>query len=369
MANGGFGEIPVILSPIQISQSLSLQDVKRFLESLGVEQIEENEHQGYLCCPTICHNPLGSEASMKLYWYQNNHCFRCYTQCNETMSIFELYRRFMDINYHEISMEEAIEYIKSFISGTITPLIKKQDTFEEEVARYKFNDSIEQLPAYSETVLECFSNYHCLTWKNEGITDEVMTKFKIKYWPLHNVIIIPHYDINNRMIGIRGRFFNEEDIIDGKYRPIQVGNCLYSHQLKYNLYGINYHKEAIKKRKSVIIAEAEKSVMLDDSYYGEYSNCVACCGYNFNKYQISLVTDILGANEIIVAFDKEYKSYNDDKAREYRKKIESLCAPYRYKANFSYIYDTDNLLKEKDSPFDRGKEVFEHLYKKRIRIR
>ena len=29
----------------------------------------------------------------------------------------------------------------------------------------------------------------------------------------------------------------------------------------------------------------------------------------------------------------------------------------------------DNVLEEKDSPFDRGKEVFEELYKNRIRVR
>jgi hypothetical protein len=29
----------------------------------------------------------------------------------------------------------------------------------------------------------------------------------------------------------------------------------------------------------------------------------------------------------------------------------------------------DNLLDEKDSPFDKGKEVFEKLYRNRIKIR
>ena len=74
-----------------IIDSITLNDVKIFLESLGVEQIVVNEEKQYLICPTICHNPLEEAESMKLYWYQNNKIFRCYTECNEAMSIFKLY--------------------------------------------------------------------------------------------------------------------------------------------------------------------------------------------------------------------------------------------------------------------------------------
>ena len=74
-----------------IIDSITLNDVKIFLESLGVEQIVVNEEKQYLICPTICHNPLEEAESMKLYWYQDNKIFRCYTECNEAMSIFKLY--------------------------------------------------------------------------------------------------------------------------------------------------------------------------------------------------------------------------------------------------------------------------------------
>ena len=46
-----------------------------------------------------------------------------------------------------------------------------------------------------------------------------------------------------------------------------------------------------------------------------------------------------------------------------------ICKKYSNQASFSYIWDFDNLLKEKDSPFDRGKEIFEELYKNRIKVR
>ena len=109
--------------------------------------------------------------------------------------------------------------------------------------------------------------------------------------------------------------------------------------------------------------------MLDDVYYGDLSNCVACCGSTFNKYHISLLTDILGANEIVVALDKEYEDWRTPKAKKYREKIEKMCKKYSNQASFSYIWDYDNVLNEKDSPFDKGKDIFEHLYKTRIKVR
>lgn len=371
MNNEGFGENFSILTPTQIAQALTLEDVKNFLISLGVEQIEEDKVRGYLICPTICHNPLGSEASMKLYWYQNNHCFKCYTECNEAMSIFELYRRFMDLNYYSVTMNAAIEYVSNFLTDKITAALMPLEIshLEEEINKYQFHDATSQLPSYSSTVLDCFTSYHCNSWKKEGITDEVMNKFQIRFWPLHSTIIIPHYDIDNRLIGIRGRFLDPEEEQYGKYRPIQIGNCLYTFPLHNNLYAINFHKKGIKQRKAAIIVEGEKSTMLDDAYYSDYANAVACCGFNFSKYQISLLTDVLGANEIIVALDKEYKNTTDETAIGYRKHIEKLCFPHRYKANFSYIWDYNNLLQEKDSPYDKGKDIFEVLYKERIKLR
>ena len=65
-----------IASKKDIIDSITLQDVKNFLESLGVTQIMVNEEKQYLICPTICHNPINEAESMKLYWYQNNKIFR-----------------------------------------------------------------------------------------------------------------------------------------------------------------------------------------------------------------------------------------------------------------------------------------------------
>ena len=99
-----------------ILESLTIDDVERFLYSLGVNYIR-HEGADTLICPTICHNPIDEQGSMKLYWYQKNKTFHCYTECNENMSIFELYMKYCAINYGPITFMEAELYIKQFLSN------------------------------------------------------------------------------------------------------------------------------------------------------------------------------------------------------------------------------------------------------------
>jgi len=352
-----------------IINSITLDDVRVFLESLGVEQIAIYEDKGYLICPTICHNPLDEAESMKLYWYQNNHIFKCYTECNEAMSIFTLYQKFMRINYHKVDFNEAVDYVKKCIKH-ISISDRKKYKSDIDFERYKFDSAIPSLTEYPKAMLSYFLPYHHPLWLKDGILPAVMDKFNIGFWNRENKITIPHFDINGKLVGIRARALNKEEVEEcGKYRPVQIGDTLYAHPLHFNLYGIYEHQNAIRKRRSAIIAEGEKSVLLDDGYYGDLSNTVACCGSNLNKFQVSLLTNVLGANEITIAFDKEYEDWRSNEAREYRTKIENMCKKYKGQATFYYIWDMDNLLGYKDSPFDRGKEIFEELYKHRIRVR
>ena len=355
----------------EIIEALTLDDVKFFLESLNVSPIKVNIEKQYLICPTVCHNPLHEAESMKLYWYHDHKFFRCYTECNEFMSIFKFYQKFMALNYSPVTEDEAIIYVRNCIRHSLDLNQTRQPRIQWDTSKFKYDAHLPILKSYPKGALDCFINYHHPLWLKEGITDEVMDKFNIRFSIPQNKIIIPHYDLDGNLVGIRARTLNPQEIelTNMKYGPIMIGDTLYTHSLHLNLYGAYQHKQGIMLRKSAIIAEAEKSVLLDDVYYGPYSNTVACCGLSFNKYHISILADKLGANEIIVALDKEYEQWNDSDAKVYRARIETLCKRYSYKASFSYIWDFDNVLKRKDSPFDRGKEIFEHLYKTRVRIK
>ena len=354
------------LSTKDIIESLTIDDVVRFLESLGVEV---DRFENHLICPTICHNPIEEAESRKLYWYQNYKVFHCYTECNESMSIFELYRRYMSLNEHEITLDDAELYVKQFLKNIKIKEIERKSPLTLDKSKYRITDNNEELIEYPISTISYFSTYYHPSWLKEGITKEVMDNFQIKFSLGQNKIIIPHLDLDGRLIGIRARALEQKDIELGKYMPITIGETIYAHRLQFNLYGLYQHKEAIQKYKRAVIFESEKSVLKDEVFYGKNSIAVACCGSSLSKYQVALLCKKLGVNEIVIAFDKEYTDLKDPKAKTYRNKLIEMCEKYKHLASFSYIYDEQNLLSLKDSPNDRGKEIYEKLYQNRSKIR
>lgn len=113
-----------------------------------------------------------------------------------------------------------------------------------------------------------------------------MEHAKIRYYPTEEQIIIPHYDANNQLIGVRGRTIGQEEAkIYGKYRPLRANNKLYNHPLGLNLYNFNNAKEHIKQTGIAVIFEGEKSVLKAQSYFGLDSDIyVACCGSSISNY-------------------------------------------------------------------------------------
>ena len=133
---------------------------------------------------------------------------------------------------------------------------------------------------------------------------------KIGYYPTAEQITIPHYDMNGRFVGLRGRALSDEDAeIYGKYRPLVVGKQMYNHPLGLNLYNLNNSIENIKKIRKAIIFEGEKSCLLYQSYFGISSDIsVACCGSSISSVQMALLLNT-GAEEIVIAFDKQFKEW------------------------------------------------------------
>lgn len=353
-------------------------DIEKLLESLTEEIIIELVSQlgadryinreDYIIFPTICHNEISEEASMKLYYYKNSKLFHCYTQCNESFNIFGLYQRVYEARGKEISFYEILcsianqsKYENLYTFGKIE--------YKSEIDKYKRKNRTKELEKFDQGILNIFQKYYPIEWLAENITKKSMDKYNILYSTSRNKIIIPHYDINSNLVGIRGRALNQYEIDNfGKYMPVEIEGKWYTHPLSYNLYGLNISKETIKKEKIAIIYEGEKSVIKHDGYFPDWNVSVASCGSTINKSQLDLLIKNFDLKEIIIAFDKEYKNYNDEKGRKYFDKLKGLCKKYTNYCNFSFIFDKENLLLEKDSPIDQGKEKFEELFKKRIKM-
>ena len=350
----------------ELRENLTEEHIIKIVLGLGAEKYEDKGNA--LIFPTICHNTRESEASMKLYYYKESHMFNCYTECSENFDIFDLIKRVKEVNHEEFNFYDTVYKIADLVEFNIFSVATKEN-YISNVDKYKPEQEEINLIEYDKKVLDVFRWMPTVEWLTEGISEEVMRKFNIMYYDYQNKIVIPHYDINNRLIGIRGRALDPvEAELYGKYTPLKVENTIYRHPLSFNLYGINNNKEDIKKYKTAIIFEGEKSVLKYGDMYG-YNIAVASCGSNLNLRQIELLVKELQVENIIIAYDKEFSNFASKEGENYYNKLSKICKKYANYCNFYFLFDFKNLLQLKDSPIDKGKEIFEELMKNKVRVR
>lgn len=170
-------------------------------------------------------------------------------------------------------------------------------------------------------------------WLDEGISIETMQKFNIRWYEKEKHIIIPHYNFNGELIGIRRRSLQEKDK-DNKYMPEIIESVQYSHSLNLNLYGLNMHIKGILKTKKIVIVESEKSVMLAHDYYGEDAFVVATCGFNISNWQRDMIlslTRFLYAQSIPLighTASKDIAKYCNNSLDQFRMTVDMDVKPF-----------------------------------------
>lgn len=345
-----------------IVEQLDTQKIIQLMQVLGAEDYIEKP--GYVIFPTICHNEDASEASMKLYYYENSHMFVCYTQCS-TMNIFTFLKNYYTTRGYDFDWYKDVYQVVLDCSnynpdlGGFAP--KKYQRMRD---TYTAPERME-LPTYPNGLIDVFTKFYPAEWLNDGITKKSMEKFNIRYSVPQNKIIIPHYNPDGQLVGIRGRALNEWEVENvGKYLPVQIEGKWYSHPLSLNLYGLNWTKDNIKRVGTCFLVEAEKSVLQMEGW--DFPNCsAAVCGSQFNKHALKLLMQTAHPREVVICFDKEEAPPQD----EYFNKLYNIGKKYQNYADFSFIYDREGLLDMKDSPTDKGPDVFWKLYRKRVKIR
>lgn len=358
----------------KIREALEINDIYKLVEFLGGEPVHTSF--GFIA-KTICHNHEG-EGSDKLYYYENSKMFNCYTECG-SMDIFGFVSHIQQVREEkEMTFYESMDYVARFFN---------LEGVEGDKASFK-------LPIYSD--LQILANYKSLTdvkekikieykiydgkilnnlafvppvsWLNEGITTETLQKYGIKYYGTEHKVVIPHYNIEGDLIGIRSRALVKEDIdLYGKYMPIKMGGTMYSHPLSHNLYGLNFNLSNINKVKKIIIFEGEKSVLHYESMFGAGNNIsVATCGSSLSLIHHEIIKKFCNVDEIIIAYDKEFQTIGD---KDFKKNIEFLKRIAERLNNYftvSALFDKEGKLDYKDAPIDKGKENFEYLYDNRV---
>lgn len=369
-----------------IKNNLSVEQVYEFLVEFGGEP---TLHGNMIISRTICHNPPG-QGSFKLYYYDNTKLFKCFTECNDTFDIFQLVLKIKHLAGSLITywsreatektrpwdLPDAVHYIATYFGLEE----KTNDFFEEgnelqdwqilskkeEKQFQKERKQIVSLKIFNDVFLKNLPRPKILPWLKEGITQEIMDIHGICYDPKNQGIVIPHYNINNQLIGVRERTLLREREAYGKYRPAIIGGCMYNHPLSFNLYNINISHKSIQSFKKAILYEGEKSCLLHSSFFGINNDIsVAVCGSTLINYQVELLLS-LDVQEIIIAFDRQYKEVNDIEWKKWTDKLYKLYEKYNNLVQISFILDKDHMLDYKQSPIDAGPDVFLELFNNRI---
>lgn len=361
----------------ELLEKITVEDIEKILIDMGSKKPKQ-DNLGNLYFSTICHGG----NTHKLHFFKDNKFFMCYTNCG-SMSFYDL---LMQIN--NWSFKETFHYLAKYKGIKVfqrkVGLHNKNCEIEEEIEflnrhLYIPKKNTIQLPVYNDRVLNIFDDYYPDTWIEEGINEEILKCFNIKFYCNQMKAIIPQYDINGFLIGIRSRNFLKSEVDTGKkYIPITIQKLTYKYPVGFSLYGAYQNQQTIKKEKTVIIFEGEKSVYKYGSFYGQENNIsVATQGMNLSLYQRDLLLN-MGVENVILAFDKQYKiEYISEEFKDtqeykdyimYLKKIIKVIGLFINYCNVYVILCWDDLLQYKDSPIDKGKMIFEQLYQERYLI-
>lgn len=356
-----------MLSSKEVQQNLSENDIINIMSELGAEVFKRTDNE--LIFSSICH---GDMSKHKLYCYHNEqgYSFHCYI-CLFNGDIFSLISEVKNCSFKDaFKMVTDICGISTTTStqkrtfGTI-PLLS-EDCWKLLNAYKTHNRQAPVLNTYEEKVLGLFTKEYHYSWIKEYISIEAMEKYGIGYYLPQNAITIPHRDINGNLVGIRKRNLDEETVARGyKYMPIKIQGVEYSHPLAFNLFSIYENQETIKKIKKICLFEAEKSVLQLESYYPNHNWGLAMCGSNLSNAQRDLILS-LDVEEVVLCKDKDWKDKQDPKYKLFERQymiIAQKLAPF---VNF-YVVEKgmETELGLKESPSDRGKEVFEKLLKQK----
>ena len=268
---------------------------------------------------------------------------------NGSTDIISLVEYAKDINFFD-----AIKYICGIIGLDIYHDFSENIPESLQLTKLLFNmiennDSIDEekpLKPISENILSYYLPYSNTLFEQDNISTQIQKYFEIGYDDMSKRITIPIRDEYNNLIGVKGRFIDK--ILDNN---IPKYLALEKYAKSQILYGLNKSIDYIKQKQSVIVVESEKAVM--QLFDAGICNCVATGGSEISKSQIEKLTRL--CVPIIFAYDKDINI----------EKIKYISKKFLTNVEIYVIIDTDNILKEKESPTDNI-DKFKMLFKNNI---
>lgn len=256
--------------------------------------------------------------------------------------------------YNKCGYQEAIEILKKY-AGTDGVVQQRKRLESTEVAK-RYQKPKKKPPKDKTTVLQenHMDQYEkndekLSVWEHEGISRGSLDKSQVRYDSFSNRLVYPIRDPNGKIVNIGGRTLDP----DWKEKKLRKYTYFMPWGEMKTIYGLAENREEILKKGEIILFEGCKSVLLADTY-GFY-NTGAILTSHLNPNQMKLLAG-LGCR-VVFALDKEVPVREDHNIRKLKQFV-----------NVQYVWDKDGLIGEKDSPVDKGPEVWKKLYEGRLSL-
>lgn len=301
----------------------------------------------------FAHCPFHEDKTPSLSFTKSKNSFYCFS-CGVSGKMIGFLMKFENMRFDEAIQKASrlanISLDNLCQSETISFLRKVRNASKANCNKPCYHQPISK-DAYTK-----YKKQPIKEWLDEGISQEVLDLFEIRFDEYGNRIVYPVYDINGNLINIKGRtlYENYKALGLSKYMNYyKVGTVDYFQCLNITL-------PYIKSESEVIVFESIKSVM--KAFTWGYKNCISAEKHTLTDEQIKLLLS-LKAN-IILAFDSDVSYTSEERVKE---NIDTL----RRFSNLFIINDKQNLLggaEAKNSPVDCGLEIWEELYDNKQKV-
>lgn len=344
-----------------LKSQLTDDRIIELMDAMGAPLMKADSNN--LIFPSICHHGADCQAHKpRLYYYiesQSWFCFVCHFS-GDTISLVQ-HVKHLDFN-------QAISYICSVLNLQVGQ-IEENKCIDNWVELRRFLPNAEPEPdkllTYDKSILSLFDHLYPQEWLDYGISADILDKFGIGWYARQACISIPVV-FNGQLVGVRGRYTREQDMAKGKYRPIcTLDGTVLKFPSSACLYGYDQNKVAIEKSRQVVLFESEKSVLKAPSY--NLHNALAVFGSNISKQHIQLLLE-LGVNDVVLAFDSDYKQVGDDEFKFFVVKMKKLAAKLKPFFNCSIVYNNQGYDMYKCNMMDIPYEQAMKLWESRVRV-
>lgn len=261
------------------------------------------------------------------------------------------------MQYHHVSVGGAVRMLKEYAHITES---EEEDTvahLEATLVAKKYRNHLRTPPKMTAKPLPPnimlqyeFRKDKLQAWADEGISWQTLNRCEVRYDAFDDRIVYPIKDYDGNIISVCGR------TCDPEYKEKKIRKYTYKQRVGTldTIYGFSDNRESIIARKEIILFEGAKSCM--KVFEWGYPNTGALLTSHLSANQFRFLIRLCSYNSVRVVFalDSDVDISKDENIRR-------LC-DY---ARVEWVMNRDDLLRPKDSPADRGMEVFENLYMRR----